>query len=257
MEQYLLLTRGNQAPGVVKPEIGGNVKFEIKSQLMRELREDTFSGNKNDDAHEHVERPLSDGWTEFHQEPSIPGIFLKRPLSKGIAHRSKPLSRLKKSETSSKKGLIPGMTHAQALTAIQTMADHSQKWHDGSSSRNVDNSSNPKGISAIVSKLDSLGQDMKKLKENVHAILRRSSFGQRMSFERRRRADDRKFEECRAIYAVDESPLYIPFYYSPEEIEYFCANSGFSNIEEPKIDQSGMAEALTVLEATRECKKIV
>ncbi|GJT09912.1 putative reverse transcriptase domain-containing protein [Tanacetum coccineum] len=67
-------------------------------------------------------------------------------------------------------GPIPGMTSAQALTAIQTMADHSQKWHDGSSSRNIDNSSNSEGIVAIVSKLDSLGQDMKKLKENVHAI---------------------------------------------------------------------------------------
>ncbi|GJT67179.1 putative reverse transcriptase domain-containing protein [Tanacetum coccineum] len=44
--------------GVVKPEIGGNVNFEIKSQFMRELREDTFSENKNDDAHEHVERVL-------------------------------------------------------------------------------------------------------------------------------------------------------------------------------------------------------
>ncbi|GKD57600.1 hypothetical protein Tco_1290987 [Tanacetum coccineum] len=58
MKQYLTLTRGNQAPGMVKPEIGGNVNFEIKSQFMRELREDTFSGNKNDDAHEHVERVL-------------------------------------------------------------------------------------------------------------------------------------------------------------------------------------------------------
>ncbi|GJU11228.1 hypothetical protein Tco_1133624 [Tanacetum coccineum] len=57
-EQYLALTRGNYAPSVVKPEIGGNVNFEIKSQFMRELREDTFSGNKNDDAHEHVERVL-------------------------------------------------------------------------------------------------------------------------------------------------------------------------------------------------------
>nr|GEW31841.1 hypothetical protein [Tanacetum cinerariifolium] len=42
MEQYLALTRGNQEPGVVKPEIGGNVNFKIKSQFMRELREDTF-----------------------------------------------------------------------------------------------------------------------------------------------------------------------------------------------------------------------
>ncbi|GJU53614.1 reverse transcriptase domain-containing protein [Tanacetum coccineum] len=47
MEQYLALTRGNQAPSVVKPEIGSNVTFEIKSQFMRELREDTFSRNKN------------------------------------------------------------------------------------------------------------------------------------------------------------------------------------------------------------------
>ncbi|GJX60404.1 hypothetical protein Tco_0291794 [Tanacetum coccineum] len=31
MEKYLVLTRGNQAPGVVKLEIGGNVNFEIKS----------------------------------------------------------------------------------------------------------------------------------------------------------------------------------------------------------------------------------
>ncbi|GJZ64007.1 reverse transcriptase domain-containing protein [Tanacetum coccineum] len=58
MEQYLALTRGNQAPSVVKPEIGGNVNFKIKSQFMQELREVTFSRNKNDDAHEHVERVL-------------------------------------------------------------------------------------------------------------------------------------------------------------------------------------------------------
>ncbi|GJW48826.1 hypothetical protein Tco_0080472 [Tanacetum coccineum] len=58
MEQYLALTRGNQAPGVVKPEIGGNMNFKIKSQFMRESREDTFSKNKNDDAHEHVKRVL-------------------------------------------------------------------------------------------------------------------------------------------------------------------------------------------------------
>ncbi|GKF94520.1 hypothetical protein Tco_0284220, partial [Tanacetum coccineum] len=58
MEQYLALTRGNQAPSMVKPEIGGNVNFEIKSQLMRELREDTFFENKNATAHEHVEQVL-------------------------------------------------------------------------------------------------------------------------------------------------------------------------------------------------------
>ncbi|GJW70250.1 hypothetical protein Tco_0127167 [Tanacetum coccineum] len=58
IEQYLALTRWNQAPGVVKPDNKGNVNFEIKIQFMQELREDTFSGNKNNDAHEHVERVL-------------------------------------------------------------------------------------------------------------------------------------------------------------------------------------------------------
>ncbi|GJY08802.1 hypothetical protein Tco_0375856 [Tanacetum coccineum] len=59
MEQYLALSRENQAPGVVKPKIGGNVNFEIKSQFMRELREDTFSGNKDEDAHDHIDRVLN------------------------------------------------------------------------------------------------------------------------------------------------------------------------------------------------------
>ncbi|GJW71332.1 hypothetical protein Tco_0128249 [Tanacetum coccineum] len=54
-------------------------------------------------------------------------------------------------------GLIPGMTPIQALTAIQTMAGHSKKWHDGSSSRNIESSSNSEGIAAIVNKLENLG----------------------------------------------------------------------------------------------------
>ncbi|GJT38697.1 hypothetical protein Tco_0938562 [Tanacetum coccineum] len=64
MEQYLALSRENQAPGVVKSKIGGNVNFEIKSQFMPELREDTLSGNKDEDAHDHIDRV-----------PSIIGLF--------------------------------------------------------------------------------------------------------------------------------------------------------------------------------------
>ncbi|GJS60481.1 hypothetical protein Tco_0655265 [Tanacetum coccineum] len=62
------------------------------------------------------------------------------------------------------------MTPTQALTAIQPMADHSQKWHDGTSSINMSSSSDIDGLDAVISKLDNLGRDMKKLKENVHAI---------------------------------------------------------------------------------------
>ncbi|GJY96206.1 zinc knuckle CX2CX4HX4C containing protein [Tanacetum coccineum] len=67
-------------------------------------------------------------------------------------------------------GPVPGMKPVQALMMIQTMADHSQKWHDGSSSRNIEINSNSEGIAAIVNKLENLGRDIKKLKENVHAI---------------------------------------------------------------------------------------
>ncbi|GJW86765.1 hypothetical protein Tco_0162105 [Tanacetum coccineum] len=59
MEQYLALSRENQARDVVKLEIGGNVNFEIKSQFMQELREDAFFENKNEDAHDHVDRVLN------------------------------------------------------------------------------------------------------------------------------------------------------------------------------------------------------
>ncbi|GKD23244.1 hypothetical protein Tco_1224947, partial [Tanacetum coccineum] len=50
------------------------------------------------------------------------------------------------------------------------MVDHSQKCHDGTSNRNISSSSDTDGLAANISKLDNLGRDMKKLKENVHAI---------------------------------------------------------------------------------------
>ncbi|GJV52804.1 hypothetical protein Tco_1448545 [Tanacetum coccineum] len=62
------------------------------------------------------------------------------------------------------------MRPAQALTVIRTIADHSQKWHDETTSRNIRRSSSKDGLAALVNKLDNLGRDMKKLKESVHAI---------------------------------------------------------------------------------------
>ncbi|GJW87600.1 hypothetical protein Tco_0162940 [Tanacetum coccineum] len=67
-------------------------------------------------------------------------------------------------------GPISRMRLAQALTAIQTMAEHSQKWDDETISRNIESSSSKDKLAALVNKLDNLGRDMKKLKESVHAI---------------------------------------------------------------------------------------
>ncbi|GKB36535.1 hypothetical protein Tco_0881477 [Tanacetum coccineum] len=37
--------------------------------------------------------------------------------------------------------------------------------------------------------------------------------------------------ECKAIFTKDGLPLYTPFFYSPEEVEYFSTNSSFSDEE--------------------------
>ncbi|GKA16708.1 hypothetical protein Tco_0696545 [Tanacetum coccineum] len=69
------------------------------------------------------------------------------------------------------------------------------------------------------------------------------------------RVNNGKFEECKTICTEDGSPLYTPFYYSPEEIEYFSSNSGFSDNEKQETDNSGMAEALAALKVTLKIKK--
>ncbi|GJS26946.1 reverse transcriptase [Tanacetum coccineum] len=58
MEQYFALNHGDTRRGVRKPEIEGNMDFEIKGQFLREMRDNTFSGNANEDAHEHVGKIL-------------------------------------------------------------------------------------------------------------------------------------------------------------------------------------------------------
>ncbi|GJY72322.1 retrovirus-related pol polyprotein from transposon TNT 1-94 [Tanacetum coccineum] len=232
MEQYLALSRENQAPGVVKPKIGGNVNFEINSQFMSELRGNTFSRNKDEDAHNHIDRVLSiiglfnipeslktQSCSDFSlysywsrkkmggqtrprnyqylgspQKSLYPkawerynDLLYKCPTHDINSHQKvnifyKGLSTMNRQLLDSQ-GPIPGMTPAQALTTIQTMADHSQKWHDGTTSKNIGSSSSNDGLAALVNKLDNLGRDMKKIKENVHAIqVRYGEFGRTTPF---------------------------------------------------------------------------
>ncbi|GJU43134.1 hypothetical protein Tco_1200400 [Tanacetum coccineum] len=131
MEQYLALSRENQAPGVVKPEIGGNVNFEIKSQFMIELRDDTFSENKDEDAHNHIDQVdrLTPG--TINTWDLLKKAFIQRYCS-------------------------PFMT-AKQLEDIHNF-------------KSIRSSSSNDGLAALVNKFDNLGRDMKKLKESVHAI---------------------------------------------------------------------------------------
>ncbi|GJT18278.1 hypothetical protein Tco_0876984 [Tanacetum coccineum] len=58
LEQYLALNRNNSQVGVKRPEINKNISFKIKSQILRELRENTFSGRVTEDAMEHLRNIL-------------------------------------------------------------------------------------------------------------------------------------------------------------------------------------------------------
>ncbi|GJT12641.1 hypothetical protein Tco_0859683, partial [Tanacetum coccineum] len=147
------MTRGNHGPDVVKPKIGNNVNFEIKGQFMRELRESTFSRNKNDDAHVHVDRILDilkDGQIGCLHDQSTHGTFSRRHLSKGIVLLPRSQKQLEEIHNFKQEG-DETMYHAWEST---------RRSHD----------SNSDGIAAITNKLDNLGRDMKKLKENIHGI---------------------------------------------------------------------------------------
>ncbi|GJW66339.1 zinc knuckle CX2CX4HX4C containing protein [Tanacetum coccineum] len=178
MEQYLALLRENQAPGVVKQEIRGNVNFKIKSQFMRELREDTFSENKDEDAHDHIDRVLS-----------IVGLFNIPGVSKdAVMLRVFPFTltgavkrwvdRLAPGTINTwdllKKAFIqrycpPSMT-AKQLEDIHNFKQEGDESLYQAWERKIGSSSSNDGLAALVNKLDNLGRDMKKLKESVHAI---------------------------------------------------------------------------------------
>ncbi|GJS34240.1 reverse transcriptase domain-containing protein [Tanacetum coccineum] len=231
----------------------------------------------------HSLEPPKDGWTDFLQEPLIPRISLKRPLSEGTARPSKIAKQVEEIRNFKQKddktlyqawelyndmlykflthdinshqkvnifynglgtmnrqlldsqALIPGMTPAQALTAIQTMNIEEVKY--GEFDRPfLNNSRNDEAHDKIIQGLET------KVRTLTNEVEGRTNGG--------------KFEECKEICSKDGSPLYTPFDYSLEEIEYFSTNSGFFDHERQETDESRMAKALAALEATLEIKKV-
>ncbi|GJY58114.1 hypothetical protein Tco_0458006 [Tanacetum coccineum] len=65
------------------------------------------------------------------------------------------------------RGAIPTMTVADAKTAIQEMAEYSQKWHNGTSRGRSTETSD--GLAAIQAQLNNLGREIKKVNEKVYA----------------------------------------------------------------------------------------
>ncbi|GJU85194.1 retrovirus-related pol polyprotein from transposon TNT 1-94 [Tanacetum coccineum] len=66
------------------------------------------------------------------------------------------------------KGVIPSKTAADAKIAIQEMAEYSQKWHNGTSSRTRSTETSD-GLAAIQAQLNNLRREIKKVNEKVYA----------------------------------------------------------------------------------------
>ncbi|GJY82056.1 hypothetical protein Tco_0913667 [Tanacetum coccineum] len=66
------------------------------------------------------------------------------------------------------KGAIPSMKAADAKKAVQDMADHSQKWHNGTSTRTRSTDTSD-GLAFIQAQLNNLEREIKKVNEIVYA----------------------------------------------------------------------------------------
>ncbi|GJR87264.1 putative reverse transcriptase domain-containing protein [Tanacetum coccineum] len=65
------------------------------------------------------------------------------------------------------RGAVPTKTAADAKTAIQEMAEYSQKWHNGTSRGRSTETSD--GLTVIQAQLNNLGRDIKKVNEKIYA----------------------------------------------------------------------------------------
>ncbi|GJY14171.1 hypothetical protein Tco_0383480 [Tanacetum coccineum] len=65
------------------------------------------------------------------------------------------------------KGVIPSMNVVDAKKAIRDMVDHSQKWHNRTSTR-TQSTHTSDGLAAIQAQLNNLGREIKKVNEKVY-----------------------------------------------------------------------------------------
>ncbi|GJX39530.1 ribonuclease H-like domain-containing protein [Tanacetum coccineum] len=120
MEQYMSKTRGDYGLGVTRPTINQDTPFELKGKFLKELRDNTLSGSKHEDANEHIKKVLE--IVELFHIPKEVILFyngLDVPTRQNL----------------DSKGDIPSKTVADAKIAIQEMVECSQKWHNGTSLR--------------------------------------------------------------------------------------------------------------------------
>ncbi|GJS37967.1 homeodomain-like protein [Tanacetum coccineum] len=129
MEEYMTKTREDYRSGIARPKINEKARFELKGQFLKELSYNTFNGSDNEDANEHIKK-------------------------KGLDVPTRQIL--------NSKGAIPFMKPTDAKKAIPDMADHSQKWHNGTSTRTRSTDTSD-GLTTIQAQLNNLEREIKKL----------------------------------------------------------------------------------------------
>ncbi|GKE57056.1 hypothetical protein Tco_1496241 [Tanacetum coccineum] len=165
MEQYMSKTRGNYGSGVVRPKINDKTYFELKGQYLKELHENTFSGSEHEDANEHIKK-VHEIINLFHIPEEVILFYIRLDV---------PTRQILDS-----KGAVPTKTDADAKITIQEMAEYSQKWHNGTSSkarrlgfyqRNNGNSSYPDRRQTLEESLTKfMAESAKRHEENSNII---------------------------------------------------------------------------------------
>ncbi|GJV16164.1 hypothetical protein Tco_1361487 [Tanacetum coccineum] len=125
--------KAHDGPSIVGQANPTDCLSPVTGPFLKELRENRFSGSNNEDANEHVEKVLK-----------IVDLF----------------------HILDSRGAIPTVTVADAKTAIQEMAEYSQKWHNGTSKGRSTETYN--GLAAIQAQLNILGREIKKVNEKVY-----------------------------------------------------------------------------------------
>ncbi|GJX69374.1 hypothetical protein Tco_0305101 [Tanacetum coccineum] len=150
MEEHMTTTREDYGSGIARLKFDDKANFELKGQILKELRTKTFSGAEDEDPNEHIEKVLE--IADLFHIPNVTQdqVMLRAfPMSlTGAASRwlrNEPSGSIQTLEALRKrflakqildsKGAIPSMKAVDAKIAIQEMADHLQKWHKGSSTK--------------------------------------------------------------------------------------------------------------------------
>ncbi|GJV39816.1 hypothetical protein Tco_1418256 [Tanacetum coccineum] len=220
IEQYLAWVQDDIRPGVVKPKIDNDVKFEINSNFIRSfplqwrhsrcryaysvsyytkracLEMDSQTSSRKLEIIRNFKQKMDE--TLYHAWERYNDLLFKCPQH-GLNYQQKvhifytrldiPTRRVLDS-----KGFIPLMSPTQALISIQVMTEHSHNWYDEATTREQINDS-PNNV------------DTKKPKENIHVI--QSSFknceGAHLTMEYPLEKEDKAVEQSKYMRSLEET----------------------------------------------------